>query len=90
LGGIVQVNMLEAKNHLSRLVKAALDGQEVIIASHGKAQVRLVPCVSGLGLQNPGALALDPVKLSSVQLDEAFSEAADLAVAQLMGVSTDH
>jgi prevent-host-death family protein len=86
----VQVNMLEAKNQLSRLVKAALDGQEVIIASHGKAQVRLVPCVSGLGLQSPGALARDPVLLSSVQLDEAFSEAADLAVAQLMGLSTDH
>lgn len=27
-----------------RLVKAALAGEEVILASHAKAQVRLVPC----------------------------------------------
>jgi antitoxin (DNA-binding transcriptional repressor) of toxin-antitoxin stability system len=43
---VVQVNMLEAKSQLSRLVKAALAGEEVIIASHGKAQVTLVPCAS--------------------------------------------
>jgi prevent-host-death family protein len=35
--------MLEAKNQLSRLVKAALAGEEVIIASHGQPRVRLVP-----------------------------------------------
>ena len=38
----MQVNMLEAKNQLSKLVKAALDGEEVIIANHGKPVVRLV------------------------------------------------
>jgi prevent-host-death family protein len=47
---LVQVNMLEVRNQLSRLVKAALAGEEVIIASHGKAQVKLVPCVSAAGL----------------------------------------
>ena len=40
----MQINMLDAKSQLSRLVKAALAGEEVIIASHGKAQVKLVPC----------------------------------------------
>ena len=39
---LVQLNMLDAKNQLSRLVKAAMAGEEVIIASHGIAQVRLV------------------------------------------------
>jgi hypothetical protein len=34
---VVQVNMLDAKSQLSRLVKAALAGEEVIIACHGKA-----------------------------------------------------
>ncbi len=45
--------MLDAKSQLSRLVKAALAGEEVIIASHGKAQVKLVPCASAAGLKEP-------------------------------------
>ena len=43
--------MLAAKSQLSRLVKAALAGEELIIASHGKAQVKLVPCASAAGLK---------------------------------------
>jgi prevent-host-death family protein len=39
----MQVNMLEAKNQLSRLVKAAQAGEEVIIANHGVPAVRLQP-----------------------------------------------
>ena len=39
----MQVNMLEAKNQLSRLVKAAQAGEEVIIANHGVPAVRLLP-----------------------------------------------
>lgn len=35
--------MLEAKNQLSRLVKAAQAGEEVIIANHGVPAVRLQP-----------------------------------------------
>lgn len=42
----MQVNMLEAKNQLSRLVKAAQAGEEVIIANHGVPVARLQP-VSG-------------------------------------------
>ena len=38
----MQVNMLEAKSQLSKLVKAALDGEDVIIANRGKPMVRLV------------------------------------------------
>ena len=41
----MQVNMLEAKSQLSKLVKAALDGEVVIIANHGKPMVRLVKLV---------------------------------------------
>ena len=37
------VNMHEAKTHLSRLVAAALAGEEVILARDGKAVARLVP-----------------------------------------------
>ena len=39
----MKVNMLEAKSQLSRLVKEALDGGDVIIASNGEPMVRLVP-----------------------------------------------
>lgn len=39
----MQVNMIEAKNPLSRLVKAALAGEEVIIANHGVPAVRRLP-----------------------------------------------
>lgn len=79
----MQVNMLEAKSQLSRLVKAALAGEEVIIASHGKAQVKLVPCAVVAGLRRPGALAAAFPELQSSQLDGAFSEAVDQQVAQL-------
>ncbi len=73
--------MLDAKSQLSRLVKAALAGEEVIIASHGKAQVKLVPCASAAGLKEPGGLAA--LSLLASQVDEAFGEAVDQQVAQL-------
>ena len=41
------VNMLEAKNQLSRLVKAAQAGEEVVIAQRGVPAVRLVPINPG-------------------------------------------
>jgi len=50
----MQVNMLEAKNQLSRLVKAAQDGEEVVIAHRGVPAVRLVPI-------NPADQVPDPV-----------------------------
>ena len=39
----MQVNMLEAKTQLSKLVERALAGEEVIIARDGEPAVRLVP-----------------------------------------------
>jgi prevent-host-death family protein len=39
----MQVNVLEAKNRLSQLIKAALAGEEVVIANRGQPMVRLVP-----------------------------------------------
>ena len=38
--------MLDAKSQLARLVKAAVAGEEVIIASQGKAQVKLLHCTA--------------------------------------------
>jgi prevent-host-death family protein len=39
----MQVNILEAKNQLSRLIKAASSGEDVIIANRGVPVARLVP-----------------------------------------------
>jgi prevent-host-death family protein len=39
----MKVNMLEAKNQLSRLVKDALASEDIVIASNGEPMVRLVP-----------------------------------------------
>lgn len=75
----MQVNMLEAKNQLSKLVKAAAAGEEVVIASHGQPQVRLVPCVPASGLRHWGVWANRPINI-----DAAFNERADAEVAQLI------
>ncbi|HEU0155964.1 MAG TPA: type II toxin-antitoxin system prevent-host-death family antitoxin [Stellaceae bacterium] len=37
------LNILEAKNNLSQPIKAARDGEEVVIANRGEPAVRLVP-----------------------------------------------
>ncbi len=39
----MEVNIHEAKTHLSRLVERALAGEEVTIAKAGKPVVRLIP-----------------------------------------------
>jgi prevent-host-death family protein len=76
----MQVNMLEAKNQLSKLVKAAVSGEEVIIASNGQAQVRLVPCADSPGLRQWGTLSGQ-----FADTDQAFSEGADAEVGKLFG-----
>jgi prevent-host-death family protein len=39
----MQTNILEAKNRLSKLIKAAQAGEEVVIANRGEPVARLVP-----------------------------------------------
>ena len=39
----MQVNILEAKNRLSQLVKAAQAGEDVVIANRGEPVARLLP-----------------------------------------------
>lgn len=39
----MQVNILEAKNRLSQLVKAVQTGEDVVIANRGEPVARLVP-----------------------------------------------
>ena len=72
--------MLDAKSQLSRLVKAALAGEEVIIASHGNPQVKLVPCAAADGLKRPGALAAALPDGLAARVDAAFGEAVEQQV----------
>jgi prevent-host-death family protein len=65
---VSQVNMHEAKTHLSRLVERALQGEEVVIARAGKPLVRMVPVNAGrtrplgaLGLKISDSVFFDPL-----------------------------
>lgn len=51
----MQCNMLEAKNQLSKLVQAALAGEDVIIANKGVPVVRLVKVGVQAFARKPGA-----------------------------------
>lgn len=73
----MKVNMLEAKSQLSRLVKKALEGEDVIIASDGEPMVRLVPIARKGHLRGWGKLK----KLAAV-VDAAFTPEIDEEVAR--------
>lgn len=60
-----QCNLYEAKTHLSQLVQAALDGEEVLIARAGKPAVRLVPVHATEKTGGWGALPIDPAALEA-------------------------
>jgi prevent-host-death family protein len=49
-----QVNIHEAKTHLSRLVEQAAQGEEIVIAKHGRPRARLVPVVDRREPRKPG------------------------------------
>ncbi|MEB3305304.1 MAG: type II toxin-antitoxin system prevent-host-death family antitoxin [Cyanobacteriota bacterium] len=53
----MQVNLHDAKTHLSRYVDQALAGEEVVIARAGKPLVRLMPVVSNPPARRLGFLA---------------------------------
>jgi prevent-host-death family protein len=54
---MAQVNLHEAKTHLSRLVDAAARGEEIVIAKAGKPMARLVPLRPSARKERiPGAL----------------------------------
>ena len=51
----IQVNIHEAKTHLSRLVEQAAEGEEIVIAKAGRPRARLVPVVTARRPRKPGS-----------------------------------
>jgi prevent-host-death family protein len=49
-----QVNVHEAKTHLSRLLKRVMDGEEIIIAHSGKPVARMIAISTPPGRRKPG------------------------------------
>ena len=76
-----QVNILEAKNQLSRLVKEARAGREIVIASNGKPMAKLVPLRAPGGLRRWGVL-----KVPQSRVDSAFTPGVDRQIARLFRV----
>ena len=73
----MKINMLEAKSQLSRLVKNALEGEEVVIASNGEPMVRLVPVAKKGRLRGWGKL-----KRFRTAIDAAFTPELDEQIAR--------
>jgi len=82
----MQVNILEAKNKLSQLVKRAQAGEEVVIANRGVPVARLVPAEKPASAEPPlgsaerilGWLAKHPMpeynRRSVAEIDAAIEE----------------
>lgn len=75
----MQVNILEAKNQLSKLLKAAAAGEDVVIASNGTPLVRLVPITNPRGL-----LAWGKLRKYQANIDAAFSSDVEHEVERLL------
>lgn len=73
----MKVNMLEAKSQLSKLVKAALEGADVVIARDGTPAVRLVPVARKGGLAGWGKL-----RKFAAAVDAAFTPEVEAEVAR--------
>lgn len=74
----MQVNMLEAKTQLSKLVEAALRGEDVVIANRGKLVVKLVK-VEAPVRRLAGAWA---GLMTEEEIDHAFSPEVEAEMAR--------
>lgn len=66
---MIIVNVHQAKTNFSKLLEAATQGEEVIIAKAGKPTVKLVPIVKVKSKRKPGALK------GKIEIAEDFNSA---------------
>ncbi|MCC5636213.1 type II toxin-antitoxin system Phd/YefM family antitoxin [Nostoc sp. CHAB 5844] len=50
-----QINLAEASQHLSELIEAALDGEEIIITKDNQPAVKLMPILPVKRRRQPGS-----------------------------------
>jgi prevent-host-death family protein len=81
----MQVNMLEAKTQLSRLVEAALRGEEVVIANRGRPVVRLVKAETPKKRQWGAWTGL----IDEDEIDRAFSPEVEAEMAREWSASIE-
>ncbi len=75
----MQVNMLEAKSPLSKLVQAAQEGEDVVIAKNGVPVARLLP------FRKPGSLkGWGRLKKTAGDVDTAFAPEVEAEIARMM------
>ena len=74
----MQVNMLEAKSQLSKLVQAAQDGEDVIIAKNGQPVARILPFRQPVGMKGWGRLK------NLKGIDDVFSAQTEAQVARML------
>jgi prevent-host-death family protein len=65
----MQVNLHDAKTHLSRYVAQALEGEEVVIAKAGQPLVRLVPVEQNPAQRRAGFLLGKAVITADLRTD---------------------
>ena len=68
----MNINVLDAKTNLSKLLQRALDGEEIVLARNGVPAVRLVPVASPKTMR--------PVGIGRVALGENFTARATAAL----------
>ncbi len=74
------INMHQAKSQLSKLVRMAEDGEEIIIARNGRPAVKLVPASPGprrLGLWAKDRVNQPPGWDEKIPLEEIFPDLFD-------------
>ena len=81
----MQVNMLEAKTQLSKLVEAVLRGEVVVIANRGKPVVKLVKADAPIKRAWGAWAGL----MTDEEIDHAFSPEVDAEIAREMLASID-
>jgi prevent-host-death family protein len=75
---VKQVNVHEAKTHLSRLLEEVAQGEEIIIGKAGKPVARLVPYQPPRQPRKPGALKGQIWMADDWDSDEVNKEIEDL------------
>jgi prevent-host-death family protein len=75
---MIKVNVLEAKNRLSELLRAVQRGEEVVIANRGEPVARIVPAGQSAAMEPPIGSAEAILKaLSESKLPESARRSAE-------------